>query len=251
MESSAVTACVLVIGNEILSGRTQDINLNHIALTLGTWGIQVREARVIPDLEDVIVSAINAARHAFDYVFTTGGIGPTHDDITADCVAKAFGVPLVVNPEIAALIERRPAPADIMAARMRMARIPEGGGLVDNLTGGPPGFYIENVYVLAGIPSVMQAMLVSLENKLRRGPLVKSRSVTAFLGESQIANALTDIQSRFPDIDLGSYPFFKKERYGTSLVMRGTDESQLDEILAAVKDAIVQAGETPQDVQHD
>ncbi len=249
MESSAVTACVLVIGNEILSGRTQDINLNHIALTLGSWGIQVREARVIPDLPEVIIEAINTSRAAYDYVFTTGGIGPTHDDITADCVAQAFNVPLIINEEIAALIRQRPAPADIMEARMRMARIPEGGGLVENLTGGPPGFYIENVYVMAGIPRVMQAMLATLEDKLRHGPVVRSRSVTAFLGESQIARALGMIQTRFPGVDLGSYPFFKNERYGTSLVMRGTDEAALDEMLEAVKTAIVAAGETPQDVQ--
>ena len=250
MESSAVTACVLVIGNEILSGRTQDINLNHIALTLGGWGIQVREARVIPDLPDVIIGAINTSRVTYDYVFTTGGIGPTHDDITADCVAQAFDVPLIINEEIAALIRQRPAPPDIMQARMRMARIPQGGGLVANLTGGPPGFYIENVYVMAGIPRVMQAMLATLEDKLRRGPVVRSRSVTAFLGESQIARPLGEIQARFPDVDLGSYPFFKNDRYGTSLVMRGTDETALDDMLEAVKTAIVAAGETPQDVQH-
>ncbi len=250
MESSAVTACVLVIGNEILSGRTQDINLNHIALTLGGWGIQVREARVIPDVPDVIIEAINTSRAAYDYVFTTGGIGPTHDDITADCVAQAFAVPLIVNAEIAALIRQRPAPADVMQARMRMARIPRGGGLIENLTGGPPGFYIENVYVMAGIPRVMQAMLATLEDKLRRGPVVRSRSVTAFLGESQIARELGEIQARFPGVDLGSYPFFRNDRYGTSLVMRGTDENLLDEMLEAVKTAIVAAGETPQDVQH-
>ena len=164
-----VTACVVIIGNEILSGRTQDINLNHIALTLNTWGIRVREARVIPDIEDVIVDTVNDARAVYDYVFTTGGIGPTHDDITADCIAKAFGVPLVVNDEIAAIIRRRPAPADVMESRLRMARIPEGASLVANTTGGPPGFCIANVYVMAGIPGVMQAMLSSLQDTLEGG----------------------------------------------------------------------------------
>ena len=192
MEDRAVTACVLIIGNEILSGRTQDVNLNHIALTLGAWGIQVREARVIPDVEDAIVAAVNHARTTYDYVFTTGGIGPTHDDITADCIAAAFGVPLVEHPEIAALIAERPAPPDVMAARMRMARVPEGAVLVDNATGGPPGFRVDNVFVMAGIPGVMQAMLASLEGKLDRGPVVRTRSVTAFLGESQIATALRE-----------------------------------------------------------
>ena len=250
MESRAVTACVLIIGNEILSGRTQDINLNHIALTLGGWGIQIREARVVPDVESAIVEAVNHARSTYDYVFTTGGIGPTHDDITADCIAAAFGVPIVIHPEIAALIEQRPAPPDVMEARMRMARVPEGAVLVDNTTGGPPGFRVENVFVMAGIPGVMQAMLGSLEGKLKSGPIVRSRSVTAFLGESQIAGALREIQERFADVDLGSYPFFKQNRYGTSLVMRGTDEAVLDQMLEAVKAAIIAAGETPQDIQH-
>ena len=250
MDDQAVTACVLIIGNEILSGRTQDVNLNHIALTLGEWGIQVREARVVPDVESAIVDAVNYARTTYDYVFTTGGIGPTHDDITADCIARAFDVPIVINETIADLIRQRPAPDDVMEARMRMARVPEGAVLVDNATGGPPGFRVENVYVMAGIPGVMQAMLASLEGKLKRGPVVRSRSVTAFLGESQIAGALRDIQNRFPEVDLGSYPFFRKDRYGTSLVMRGTDEALLDEMLDAVKAAIIEAGETPQDVQH-
>ena len=250
MDDQAVTACVLIIGNEILSGRTKDVNLNHIALTLGEWGIQVREARVVPDISSAIVDAVNYGRETYDYVFTTGGIGPTHDDITADCIAEAFGVPIVINETIADLIRQRPAPPDVMEARMRMARVPEGAKLVDNATGGPPGFRVENVYVMAGIPGVMQAMLASLEGKLKRGPIVRSRSVTAFLGESQIAGALREIQDRFPSVDLGSYPFFKQDRYGTSLVMRGTDESLLDEMLESVKAAIVAAGETPQDVQH-
>jgi molybdenum cofactor synthesis domain-containing protein len=249
MHKNAVTACVLIIGNEILSGRTQDINLQHIALKLGEWGVQVREARVVPDVEETIVTQLNELRAQYDYVFTTGGIGPTHDDITADCVAKAFDVPLETHPEIARMIESRPAPPDVMASRMRMARVPQGSELVDNTTGGPPGFNIGNVYVMAGIPAVMQAMLGSLEGKLRSGPIVRSRSVTAYLGESTIAGPLGEIQRRFPDIDLGSYPFFRKERYGTSLVMRGTDEKQLDAMLEAVKDAIVAAGETPADEQ--
>ncbi len=249
MEQTAVTACVLIIGNEILSGRTQDINLNHIALTLGQWGIQVREARVIPDDTTEIVNALNQARQRYDYVFTTGGIGPTHDDITAECVAEAFGVELVVNAEIAERIQRRPAPPDIMASRMRMARIPEGATLVDNLTGGPQGFRIENVFVMAGIPAVMQAMLGSLEGKLRAGPVVRSRSVTAYVGESQIATPLREIQARYDDVDLGSYPFFRQDRYGTTLVMRGTEPARLDAILEEVKHAIIAAGETPQDIR--
>ncbi len=246
-KSRAVTAGVLVIGNEILSGRTQDINLNHIAQTLGSWGIQVREARVVPDVEDHVVNAVNEMRERFDYVFTTGGIGPTHDDITADCMAVAFGVDLVISSEIAAVIQRRPAPPDVMASRMRMARIPAGASLIDNSTGGPQGFRIENVFVMAGIPGVMQAMLASLEGKLETGPVVQSRSVNAYLGESQIAAALADIQAQHPAVDLGSYPFFRNDRYGASLVMRGTDPDELDDVLQEVKAAIIAAGETPHD----
>lgn len=249
MKDRAVTACVLIIGNEILSGRTQDVNLNHLARTLGGWGIQVREARVVPDVTREIVGAVNEARIRYDYVFTTGGIGPTHDDITADCIAEAFGVDLVLNAEIADRIQRRPAPPDVMAARLRMARIPEGATLIDNLTGGPQGFRMENVFVMAGIPAVMQAMLASLEGKLEGGPLVHGRSVTAYVGESQIAGPLRDIQNHHPNLDLGSYPFFREDRYGTTLVLRGTDETELDAALEEVKAAIVAAGETPQDVR--
>ena len=249
MSARTVTACVLIIGNEILAGRTQDTNLNHITLTLGAWGIQVREARVIPDVPGVIIDTVNEVRERFDYIFTTGGIGPTHDDITADCIADAFGVNLVVNAEIAERIQRRPAPPDVMAARMRMARIPEGATLIDNLTGGPQGFRMENVFVMAGIPSVMQSMLSSLEGRLEGGAIVRNRAVTAHLGESTIADALRAIQSRYPAVDLGSYPFFRADRHGTTLVMRGTDESDLDRMLAEVCAAITACGAEPEDIQ--
>lgn len=222
-----VTACVLIIGNEILSGRTQDANLAYLAQTLNEYGVQVREARVIPDVERIIVDTVNAVRANFDYVFTTGGIGPTHDDITADCIARAFGLPLVVHPEIAALIQRRPAPPEILAARMRMARVPEGATLIENPLG-PPGFAIGNVYVMAGIPSVMQGMVGSLRTRLKGGKPVRSRTVTAYLTEGHIAAPLSALQDRYPHIDIGSYPFYRQDRYGTNLVIRGTDEAALD-----------------------
>ena len=204
-----VTAAVIVIGNEILSGRTQDINLNHIATTVGSWGIQIGEALVIPDVHDTIVAALNDTRQRFDYVFTTGGIGPTHDDITAQCVAAAFGVELIQHPDIADRIKQRPAPNDVMQNRLLMARVPQGSVLIDNPTGGPQGFAIQNVYVMAGIPMVMQAMLSSLEGKLRSGPVVRSRSIRAYMGESQIASQLGQIQDQHPSVDIGSYPFFQ------------------------------------------
>ncbi|MXY52740.1 MAG: competence/damage-inducible protein A [Gammaproteobacteria bacterium] len=247
MSERIYTACVLIIGNEILSGRTQDTNLQHIALVLGEQGVRVREARVIADVEEEIVSAVNEARAKFDYVLTTGGIGPTHDDITADCIAKAFGVPLVVSEEIAAVIGQRPAPAEVMESRMLMARIPEGADLIDNPTGGPQGFCIGNVYVMAGIPSVMQGMLSTIP--FAGGSVVRSCSVTAFLGESQVATGLAVLQEQHPDVDIGSYPFSRDGRYGTTLVIRGTDTEVLNEVLDAVAGLIRAGGEEPVDMK--
>ncbi len=247
MSSTSVSAAVLIIGNEILSGRTQDINLNHIATTVGAWGIQVREARVVPDVESEIVLAVNALRERYDYVFTTGGIGPTHDDITAVCVAKAFALPVIEHPQIAERIQSRPAAPDVMRSRLLMARVPDGASLIDNPTGGPQGFSIGNVYVMAGIPRVMQAMLSSLDGKLQRGVVMLSRSVSAYLGESQVSEALAAIQATHPSVDIGSYPFARDDRYGTSLVVRGSDPALLDQILTELEDMIRAAGETPFD----
>ncbi len=243
-----VSAAVLVIGNEILSGRTQDVNLAYLATRLNDFGVQVREARVVPDVQDAIIDAVNALRARFDYLFTTGGIGPTHDDITADSIAKAFGVPLVVDEEIAEMLRRRPAPPEVMDARMRMARIPQGAGLI-RTPFGPPGFHIGNVYVMAGVPVVMRAMIDALDGQLRRGRTIRSRSITADLSEGQIARRLGDIQAASPHIDLGSYPFYRDERHGTTLVMRGSVEEELDAMLDEVRRMIVELGGTPTDEQ--
>ena len=244
-DDSVVTAAVIIIGNEILSGRTQDTNLNFIALTLGEWGIRVSEALIVADDESEIVAAVNSTRAKHDYVFTTGGIGPTHDDITASCIATAFKVPLVEHPEIAALIRSRDASPDVMRSRLRMALVPQGAGLVANSTGGPPGFCIENVYVMAGIPRVMQAMLPSLRTVLRGGAIVEARSISAYLAESEIADGLRAVQDAFPDLSLGSYPFMREGRYGTNLVVRGTNGDRVDAAIAAVKSAIEAAGGIP------
>lgn len=246
--TDAVTACILIIGNEILSGRTQDVNVSHLAKTLGGWGIQVKHCRVIPDVEDIIIDTVNEVRPAYDYIFTTGGIGPTHDDITAECIAKAFGVELIEDPDIAARISSRPAPDDVMASRLRMARVPEGAVLIDNPTGGPQGFAMDNVYVMAGIPMIMQAMLSSLDGQLRSGPVVHSHSVRAYTGESQIADALGALQDEFAAVDIGSYPFFRDERYGTILVIRGTDTAQLADVAGRIMTAVEALGETPEDM---
>ncbi len=241
MTAKVVNACVLIIGNEILSGRTQDTNLRDIANTLGGWGIRVAEARVIPDDESVIVPTVREVKAKYDYVFTTGGIGPTHDDITAMCVAKAFEVPLVEHEGIANLIRSRSQDATeaVLASRLRMAMVPEGGGLVDN-PGGPPGFRMENVYVLAGIPSVMRDMLAGLKGKLETGDQVFSASVKAYVTESSVAAGLGTLQSELPNVDIGSYPFRDAGGYGTRLVVRGTDQSVLDDLCDRIR-ALVRA----------
>ena len=245
MSDRIVTAAVVIIGNEILSGRTQDTNLRDIAQTLGRIGIRIGEARVVPDVEGVIVAAVNELRVRHDYVLTTGGLGPTHDDITAACIAKAFGVELVEDPTIAAMIRSREAPPDVMAARLRMALVPSGAGLIENDVGSPPGFFIGNVYVLAGIPRVMRAMLVPLEKMLIGGAIVQSRSVTGYVGESRIAEPLRTLQALHPGVDIGSYPFVRDGRVGTTLVVRGTDEAQLDHVLAEMERIFVAVGAAP------
>ncbi len=242
MATRDVTACVLIIGNEILSGRTQDTNLSHIAQQLGTCGIRVIEARVIADTEDAIVPAVQDAHRRFDYVFTTGGIGPTHDDITAACIARAFDRPLIEHPQIAEKLRRHPAPDDVMEARLRMARVPEGASLIGNPTGGPEGFRIENVYVMAGIPRVMQAMLSTALPELRGGAPMLSRSLTAYVGESRIAQVLGRIQDNNPAVEIGSYPFSRDGRFGTTLVIRGSDQNVIDAVYDAVQSAVAATG---------
>ena len=246
MASKVVTACMVIIGNEILSGRTQDTNLSHLAKVLNEVGVRLTEARVIPDVEDVIVDTVNACRAQFDHVFTTGGIGPTHDDITAACIARAFDTELVRHPEIAERIMRREVPPEVMESRLLMARVPKGASLIDNPTGGPQGFQIGNVFVMAGVPSVMQAMAGTLtRERLNGGDPVRSRSIGAYLGESLIAHQLGLIQARHPDVDLGSYPFHRPDGHGSNLVMRGTDEDELDEMKEEIRQMIVAFGAQP------
>ena len=245
MSDRIYTAAVVIIGNEILSGRTQDTNLRDIATALGVWGIRVTEARVIPDVEETIVSVVNEVRARHDYVLTTGGIGPTHDDITAASIAKAFDVELVEHPQIAAFIRSRKTPPDILASRLRMAMVPSGAGLIDNSTGGPPGFFIGNVHVLAGVPTVMRAMLAALQSKLTGGAVLQSRSVIAYLAESTIAEPLRMLQADHPDVEIGSYPFKTEDRFGTMLVVRGTDEKLLEEVAGKVQALVATAGGAP------
>jgi len=244
--AKTVTGCLIIIGNEILSGRTQDTNLAHLSKVLNEIGVRMVHARVIPDVEQIIVDTVNECRGTYDHVFTTGGIGPTHDDITADCIALAFGVELYFHPELVEIIERREAPPEVMESRLRMARIPVGATLIENPTSGPGGFQMENVYVMAGVPMVMQAMASTLtKERLGGGDPIRSRSVGAYLGEGQVAVPLGEIQQQHPDVDLGSYPFYRQDGYGTNLVMRGTDEAELDEMLEKVRQMIVDLGGEP------
>jgi molybdenum cofactor synthesis domain-containing protein len=221
------TACVIVIGNEILSGRTQDINLNWLASELNLAGVRLREARVVPDVPEAIIGAVNECRAAYDYVFTTGGIGPTHDDITSECIARAFGRKSVRNKEAEALLRKHYGPDKLNAARLRMCDMPEGASLIPNPVSVAPGFIVENVYVMAGVPRIMQAMFGHVKSSLRGGKPMQSVTVSTFLTEGTIARELAAVQNRFPDVEIGSYPFVRDGRLGTSLVSRGEDEARL------------------------
>jgi molybdenum cofactor synthesis domain-containing protein len=225
--TKAVTACLIVIGNEVLSGRTRDANLQYLAQALNSIGICMAEARVIPDDETTIIAAVNECRRRFDYVLTTGGIGPTHDDITAASIAKAFGVPLIRDPQAEAWLRQYYRPGDVNPQRLKMADVPEGATLIENPVSKAPGFQIGNVIVLPGIPRIMQAMFEGHRHRLQGGAEVLSQAVAAFLPEGVMAGPLAQIQARYPDIEIGSYPFFRDGRLGAALVLRATDATRL------------------------
>ncbi len=230
-----VTAAILVIGDEILSGRTKDKNIGYIAEYLTNIGIELREVRVVPDVTDEIVAALNALRARYTYVFTTGGIGPTHDDITADSVAAAFGVPIDYDPRAVAMMRERFSAEDLNEARMRMTRIPAGAELIANSISKAPGFNIGNVYVMAGVPSVFQVMLGNVLPTLRTGRKLLSRSVLCPFGEGVIGAPLAQIQKENPETVIGSYPKFENGRFSTELVVRGSDAARIDAAIAAIE----------------
>ncbi len=234
-QKSKVTAGLLIIGNEILSGRTVDANLAYLATFLGKIGIRLVEVRVIPDIESEIVDAVNALRVKVDYLFTTGGIGPTHDDITAGCIAKAFGLKFGRHPEAERRLRAFYPPEKLTEARLKMAETPEGATLIDNPVSVAPGFIVENVHVLAGVPKIMQAMLDILKPRLVGGALVQSRTLVVFKGEGDMAATLGAIQERYPAIDIGSYPFFRMDKPGTSIVFRGDDVAAIDAAFAELE----------------
>ncbi len=247
MTEGPVTAAVLIIGNEILSGRTKDANLPYLGERLGELGIRLAEARVVADLKDEIVAAVNVLRQRYTYVFTTGGIGPTHDDITAECVAAAFGRPLIRNPEALALLQAHYAPGDLNEARLRMANTPEGATLIENPISHAPGFRMENVHVLAGVPAIMRAMFDSLAPGLTGGPPLRSRTLTSKLPEGALAAGLGALQERYPEVDIGSYPSFRDGRPSVAVVLRATDEPRLAAAAEEVGDLIRGLGAEPRE----
>ncbi len=221
--SKQYTASVIIIGNEILSGRTQDVNLSFIAQRLEKLGIILTEARVIADVEQTIIDVVREASREYHYVFTTGGIGPTHDDITTASIAKAFDKKVVRNSEAQTLLEAYYPVKDLTDARLKMADIPEDTVLIENPVSGAPGFQLNNVFVLPGVPKIMQAMFDGITDRLIGGDPIVTESVITNLREGQIAEGLTQLQNQYPNISIGSYPFFKNQKFGVNIIMRATD----------------------------
>ncbi|WP_026940849.1 competence/damage-inducible protein A [Hellea balneolensis] len=231
MTQKTVTAGVILIGDELLSGRTRDTNLSTIARWLEPLGVQVGEARIVADDDDVISETVRAFSDRFDYVFTTGGIGPTHDDITADCIAAAFGLGISERGDAIEMLRERYDLSELNAARRRMARIPDGASLIKNPVSQAPGFQTKNVFTLAGVPSIMRGMLPDIEHRIKGGAKVYSRTVTAKgIGEGDAAAPLVEIEKAYEGVSIGSYPFFNAELRGVNFVARGRDEVVLEEV---------------------
>ena len=239
---------MLVIGDEILSGRTQDSNSNYVARQLTAIGIDLKEVRVVGDAEDEIVAALNALRSRYDFIFTTGGIGPTHDDITADAVAKAFNVGIGYHPEAYALLEARYAKGEFNEARKRMARVPDGGTLIKNSASVAPGFQIGNVFVMAGVPMVMRAMMEEILPRLPRGAPVLAVTISTALAEGTIAQGLADIQKNYPEAAIGSYPWYRDGKFGAQLVVRSRDAAMVEAAAKDIEALAVTLGAVPERV---
>ena len=233
------SACLIIIGNEILSGRTQDANMAIIGKKCDALGIRLAEARIIQDVEADIIETVNECRAAFSYVFTTGGIGPTHDDITSAAIARAFNVELERNREAVKALDQYYDPGHLTEARLKMADIPVGAGLIDNPVSGAPGFQLENVFVLPGVPLIMEAMFEGLTNRLVGGDPILTENVTTNLAESVIANDLGALQQKYPDVGMGSYPYFRKGKIGVNLMLRATDKARIQNSAAELRKIII------------
>ena len=227
-KNTKVNAAILIIGNEILSGRTQDTNTSTLAKWLNSLGVKVNEVRVIPDVEKIIVNTLNILREENNYVFTTGGIGPTHDDITAESVSKAFGLKYEIHKEAFKILEAYYKPGEFNEGRQKMVKMPENAELILNPTSGAPGFSVENVFCLPGVPSILKSMLGSLKNKIVGGEPILSHTISLKTVESEIANSLTKVQNQNQDVEIGSYPFFHAGKLGVSIVLRSEDQSKID-----------------------
>ena len=239
-KNTKVNAAILIIGNEILSGRTQDTNTGTLALWLNSIGVIVNEVRVVPDIEKKIIDTLNILKNENNYVFTTGGIGPTHDDITAQSVSKAFGLEYEIHKQAYKILEAYYNPGEFNEGRQRMAWMPKNAELILNPTSGAPGFSVENVFCLPGVPSIMKSMLGGLKNKIVGGEPILSHTISLRTVESEIANSLTKVQNDNQDVEIGSYPFFHAGKLGVSIVMRCEDQSKIDlcssQILDFIKD---------------
>ena len=227
-KKAKVKASILIIGNEILSGRTQDTNTSTLATWLNSIGVNIGEVRVIPDVEKTIVDTLNLLRSVYDYVFTTGGIGPTHDDITAQSVSKAFGIKYEVHKEAFKILEAYYKPGEFNEGRQKMVWMPENANLILNPTSGAPGFNVENVFCLPGVPSILKSMLGGLTNNIVGGKPILSLTISLRTVESEIANALTKVQNNNQDVEIGSYPYFHAGKLGVSIVIRSEDQSKID-----------------------
>jgi len=242
---SDVTAAAVVIGNEVLSGRTQDANIAYLGRALGDLGIALAEVRIVRDGEAAIVGAVNALRSEHDYVFTTGGIGPTHDDITTACVAKAFGAPLWRHPVAVSYLLQQYGAENLNEARLKMAYIPDGAELIENPVSRAPGFRLGNVYVLPGVPRIMQAMFEGIRHCLRGGAPLGSRTISAFAPEGVIAGPLAEVQMRHDQVEIGSYPFVRSGRFGASLVIRSADPAAIDAAASEISAFLLTMGVEP------
>ena len=227
-KKAKVKASILIIGNEILSGRTRDTNTSTLATWLNSIGVSVGEVRVIPDIEKTIVETLNFLRSSYDYVFTTGGIGPTHDDITAQSVSKAFGIKYEVHKEAFKILETYYQPGEFNEGRQKMAWMPENAKLILNPTSGAPGFNVENVFSLPGVPSILKSMLGGLTNEIVGGEPIKSLTISLKTVESEIADSLTQVQNDNMDVEIGSYPFFHAGKLGVSIVIRSEDQNKIN-----------------------
>ena len=227
-KNKKVNAAILIIGNEILSGRTQDTNTTTIALWLNSIGVKVQEVRVIPDIENTIIETVNHLRKVNDYVFTTGGIGPTHDDITAQSISKAFSIKYEIHKEAYKILETYYKPGEFNEGRQKMVWMPENAKLILNPTSGAPGFNVENVFCLPGVPSILKSMLGGLKNRIVGGDPILSHTISLRTVESEIADSLTKVQDNNLDVEIGSYPFFQAGKLGVSIVIRSEDQSKID-----------------------